>query len=70
MIKIGFDTKFSAFVLFYEFLVGPTLNKNVTMAIKKGLSMIYKFQNLADTNLRKVTKFQGNGFCCFRVLRH
>ena len=53
MIKIGFDTKFSTFVLFYEFLVGTILHNKVAMETKKGLSMICKFQNSADTYIRK-----------------
>ena len=33
------------------------------MASTKGLSMICKFESVANTYLRKVIKFQGNGFC-------
>ena len=32
------------------------------MATTNGLSIIYEIQNLTDTYLGKVTKFQGNGF--------
>ena len=70
MIKIGFGTKNSTFVLFLFVFVGPTLNKKVTMATKKGVSIICKFQNLGKTYLRKATKFQGCGLCRFGVLRH
>ena len=65
MITIGFNTKNSTFVLFLCVFVGPTLNKKVILATKKVLSIICKFQNLANTYLRKVTKFQGCGFCRF-----
>ena len=59
MIKIGFDAKNSTFVLFLCVVVG-----------KKGLSIICKFKNLANTYLRKVIQFQGSGFCCSGVMRH
>ena len=57
MIKIGFDTKNSTSVLFLLIFVGPTLNKKVNMATRKGLTIIQIFFNLANTYLRKVTKF-------------
>ena len=65
VIEEGFDHKNNTFVLFLCFFGGPTLNKEVTMATIKGLSMICKLKNLANTNLQKVTKFQGNGWCSF-----
>ena len=46
------------------------ISLKVTMATMKRLSMIWKFENLANNYLGKVTKFQGNGFCRFGVLRH
>ena len=70
MIKVCFDTKNSTFVLFLCVFFGPTLNEKVTMATRKGLSIICKFQKLANTYLRKVTKFQAYGFCRFGVLIH
>ena len=68
--KEGFDPKNNTFVLLLCFVVGATLNKRATMATANGLSMICKFENLANTYLRNFTKFQGNGFFCFGVLRH
>ena len=40
------------------------------MATTKRLSLIYEIQNFADTYLRKVTKFQGNGLFRVGVLSH
>ena len=47
-----------------------TLDKLITMATKKSLSLIYEIENFANTYLRKVTKFQGNSLLCFGVLSH
>ena len=38
------------------------------MATKKRLSLIYELRNFANTYLRKVTKFQGDGLFRFGVL--
>ena len=56
-------SNFKSKMLFLCVVVGPTLNKKVTVATRKDLSVICKFQNLANIYLRKVTKFQGYGFC-------
>ena len=64
MIKVGFDTKNSTFVLFTGVFSAPKLNRKIIMVTTKGLSMICKFRNLAT----KATKFQGNGFFRFGVL--
>ena len=40
------------------FWLKTTLDKLVTMATKKHLSLIYKIENFANTYLRTVTKFQ------------
>ena len=50
-----------------EFVFGHTLNKKVAMATKNGLSIIFQFQNLAYTYLRKFTKFEGGNNCRFIV---
>ena len=55
-------------VLFYAVLVDPLSTKG--MATRKGPLIFCKFQNLANTYLRKVTKFQGYGFCRFGVPMH
>ena len=48
--------KNSAFVLFLCAFGGPTLNKRVTIATRKGLSTICKFKILAKTYLQKFTQ--------------
>ena len=69
-VKEGFDPKNSTFLLFLCFLSGPTLNKMVTLATTKSLSMISNFENLASTYLQRVATFQGDGSCRFGILRH
>ena len=66
----GFDPKNNTFVLFLCFIGVSTLNKTVTRATTKRLSMICVSENLANTYLLDVTKLQGNGICRFGVLRH
>ena len=52
----------------YWFWQKNTLEKLVTMATKKRLSSIFKFENFAK--LWKVTKFQGDSLFRFGVLSH
>ena len=40
------------------------------MATEKDLSLIYEILNFANSYLRKVRKFQGNGLFRFEVLGH
>ena len=47
-----------------------TLGRLITMATRKGLSLIYEIQNFGDTYLGKVMKFQSNGLFRFEVLSH
>ena len=59
MIKVGFDTKNSTFVLFYKFSMDPHWQKRLQWQQQQ----VYPLSgNSAHTYLRKVTKFQCNGF--------
>ena len=54
----------------YWFWLKTTLDKLVTMAIKKRLSLIYEIEKFTNTKLAKVPKFQGNGLLRFGILSH
>ena len=48
----------------------PTLNKLVTMAMRKGLFMICKIKNFSNPHLGELTEFQGYNLTPIGVLRH